>query len=283
MADHDTIRVEPLAGALGAIVDGIDLRVPLGAGRRDEIRDALMRHLVLFFRDQDLSEDEQLEFASNFGAPVSASVNTIEASDAPMFVTLSDSAEDPPKSDRWHTDVPFVAAPPDVAVLSMRVAPAVGGDTLWASLYAAYEALSATMQELVSQLDVDLDLGTSAATIREMYGEAYYKQVMSHFKGARHPMVRVHPVTGRPALYLCGSFMRGIAGMHPHESDVVLHYLRSLLDNPNVQCRWRWRQFDLAMWDERCTNHRGLSDHYPSNRVVRRCLVGQGAPIGVRR
>ena len=189
MADHDTIRVEPLAGALGAVVDGVDLRVPLGAGRRDEIRDALMRHLVLFFRDQDLSEDEQLEFASNFGAPVSASVNTIEASDAPMFVTLSDSAEDPPKSDRWHTDVPFVAAPPDVAVLSMRVAPEVGGDTLWASLYAAYEALSPTMQELVSRLDVDLDLGTSAATIREMYGEAYYQQVMSHFKGARHPIV----------------------------------------------------------------------------------------------
>jgi taurine dioxygenase len=214
---------------------------------------------------------------------VSASVNSEADGDELLFVTLEDTADDPPKSDRWHTDVPFVARPPDVAVLSMRMAPPVGGDTLWSSLYAAYEAVSPTLRERLSPLELDLDLGTSAATIRDMYGEAYYREVMSRFEGARHPLVRVHPVTGRPALYLCGSFMRGIAGMHPGESDAVLGYLRSLLDDPNLQCRWRWRQHDVAVWDERCTNHRGLSDHFPSYRMVRRCLAGRGAPVRVGR
>jgi taurine dioxygenase len=288
MAEYTTITVEPLTPAIGALVEGVhggdplDLRLPFGDQRRAEVRDALMRHLVLFFRDRDLSGQEQLVLASQFGTPVSASVNPGDG-DELLFVTLEDSADDPPKSDRWHTDVPFVATPPDVAVLSMRAAPPVGGDTLWSSLYAAYDAVSPTLRDRLAALDLDLDLGTSAATIRDLYGEAYYAEVMARFEGARHPLVRVHPVTGRPALYLCGSFMRGIAGMHPHESAALLGHLQSLLDDPNRQCRWRWRQHDVAIWDERCTNHRGLSDHYPRYRMIRRCLAGRGVPAGVGR
>ena len=91
----------------------------------------------------------------------------------------------------------------------------------------------------------------------------------------------MHPETGRPALYLCGAFMRGIVGMHPDESKALLDFLQSRLNDPNVQVRWRWRQHDLAIWDERCTNHRAMSDHYPNYRMVRRCLAGEGAPQGV--
>jgi len=274
------IDVIPLTAAVGAEVRGVDLRGPLPDHDRDDIRAALLRHLVLFFRGQDLTEEEQLAFASRFGPPFSADVDPT-ASEPLLFVSLEDTAADPPKADRWHTDMPFVARPPDIAVLSMMAAPAVGGDTLWASLYGAYDKLSPAMQAAVATLDLDLDLGTSRELVRKMHGDEHFATVVEPAATARHPLVRVHPETGRAALYLCGAFMRGISGMHEAESDALLAYLRSLLDDPNVQCRWRWEQHDVAMWDERCTNHRAVSDHYPQYRKIRRCLVGSGVPVGL--
>ena len=163
----------------------------------------------------------------------------------------------------------------------MRSDAPVGGDTMWASLYAAHDALSPTMQELVAELELELDLGTSADAIARLYGEDYQREVVGRFEPVRHPLVRIHPVTGRPALYLCGAFMRGIVGMDRAESEMLLQVLRSRLDDPNLQVRWRWAQHDVAVWDERCTNHRAMSDHYPAHRLIRRCLAGSGAPIGV--
>jgi taurine dioxygenase len=290
MANSQTIELRPLTAVIGAEVSGVDLRQPLSSQQRDDIHEALMRHLVLFFRNQDLSEEQQLEFASNFGPPSSGTssreeTETMSGTGRPRrdgtFVMLEDTAESPPKADRWHTDVPFAPKPPDIAVLSMLVAPPVGGDTLWLNLYAVYEALSPTMQNMLSELDLDLDLGTTADLLIKDYGEEYYRLAAAAIEGARCPLVRVHPVTGRPVLFLCGSFMRGITGMHPDESNALLGFLRSRLDDPNVQCRWHWQQFDLAMWDERCTNHRAVSDHYPSRRLIRRCLVGEGVPTGL--
>lgn len=276
MARFRTIEVEPLSPVLGAEVRGVDLTCAIDDDQAAELRGALNRHLVLFVRAQDVTEEQQLAFASVFGPPVSASLDPSE--DLP-FVTLEDGPESPPQSDRWHTDIPFVPEPPDVAVLSMRSTAPVGGDTMWASLYAAYDALSPAMQDLVGDLELELDLGTSADAIARLYGEDRQREVLSRFQPVRHPLVRVHPITGRPALYLCGAFMRGIAGMHPSESETLLQFLRSRLDDPNLQCRWRWSQHDLAVWDERCTNHRGLSGHHPARRVVRRCLAGRGVPI----
>jgi taurine dioxygenase len=273
------IEVLPLTATIGAEVRGVDLREPLADAARDRIRDELLRHLVLFFRGQDLSETEQLAFSARFGPPLSAAVDPA-ATEPLLFVTLQDDVDDPPKADRWHTDVPFVARPPDIAVLNVRDAPAVGGDTLWASLYAVYEQLSPAMRDAIGGLCLDLDLGTSRDLVRKMCGDEHFTTVVEPATFARHPLVRVHPETGRRALYLCGAFMRGISGMHQAESDALLGYLRSLLDDPNVQCRWRWERHDLAMWDERCTNHRALSDHYPRHRRIRRCLVGSDVPVG---
>ncbi len=272
--------VVPLTAAIGAEIRGVDLRSPLADGDRDRIREALLQHLVLFFRGQDLTEEQQLAFAGSFGPPVSANVDPTAPPDQALFVTLEDTADDPPKADRWHTDVPFVAQPPDIAVLSMRAAPAVGGDTLWASLYAAHDKLSPAMQGMVGGLLLDLGLGTSRELVRRQYGDEHFARVVEPATHVSHPLVRVHPETGRRALFLCGAFMGGVSGMHAEESDVLLGYLRSLLDDPNLQCRWRWETHDLAMWDERCTNHRAVSDHYPQYRRIRRCLVGSGVPVG---
>ena len=278
MAPFRTIAVEPLSPALGAEVGGVDLATPIPEEQAAELRDALTRHLVLFLRGHDVTEEQQLAFASVFGPPVSASVDPAQEL---LFVTLEDGPDSPPQSDRWHTDLPFVAEPPDVAVLSMRGVAPVGGDTMWASLYAAYDALSPTMQEIVDGLELELDLGTSADANGRLYGEDYQREVVGRFDPVRHPLVRVHPVTGRPALYLGGAFMRGIVGLDADESEMLLAFLRSRLDDPNLQIRWRWAEHDIAVWDERCTNHRGLSGHYPARRVVRRCLAGRGVPLGI--
>jgi taurine dioxygenase len=139
-------------------------------------------------------------------------------------------------------------------VLNVRAAPDVGGDTLWASLYAAYDRLWPAMPDMLAGLCLDLDLGTSADLIRKMRGEEHYTKVVEPATFASHPLIRVHPETCNYALFVCGSFMRGISGMHKEESDALLGYLQSLLDDPNLQCRWRWEQYDGAMGNERCTN-----------------------------
>src|SRR5579862_1609823 len=165
--------VVPLTPAIGAEVVGIDLTRPVPEDDQAALRRALLEHLVLFAREQDLTEEEQLCVASIFGPPVSASIDRSAGAEPLLFVTLEDSADDPPKADRWHTDVPFVDRPPDVAVLSMQCAPDVGGDTMWASLYEAYDRLSPAMQLMVEGLELDLDLGTSREVVRKMYGDEY--------------------------------------------------------------------------------------------------------------
>ena len=280
MPEYATITVEPLTATIGARIDGVDLTQPIDEQQTAEIHGALLRHLVVFFRDQDLSEEQQQAFASNFGPPVSASIATRDG-DEGLFVVLEDTAESPPKADRWHTDVPFVEEPPNIAVLCMCSTPPVGGDTLWASLYGVWDGLSPVMQEAISGLELDVGLGTTAETIRELYGEEYYRRVMDQFEGVRHPLVRIHPETGRARGYLSGSFMRDVVGMTKSESDALLGFLASRLDDPNLQCRWRWHQHDVVMWDERCTNHRAVSDHYPNYRMIGASSSATATPIPV--
>jgi taurine dioxygenase len=277
---YTTIEVAPVTPTIGARVDGLDLREPLDGRQRDDLHDALTRHLVLFFRGQDLTDAQHIAFASTFGEPNVYPTTRARGLDEPLE-WIEDGPDSPPKTDLWHTDAAFLAAPPDVAVLNMRETPPVGGDTMWCSLYAAHDALSPVMQEFIADLEQDLHPGSNfEATTTMMFSAEIYRRVADEFRGARHPIVRIHPVTGRPALYLCGAFVRGIAGLEPHESDALYGFLRTRLHDPNLQCRWRWQAYDVAVWDERCTNHRALSDHYPNRRVVRRCTVGAGVPVG---
>jgi taurine dioxygenase len=274
--------VIPLTTAIGAEVRGVDARQPLSESTFADLHAALMEHLVLFLRGQDVSEEEQLLFAANFGPPVSASMTRDRDIEPRYFVTLEDSVDSPPiKANGWHTDLPGVAQPPDFAVLSMRDTPPVGGDTLWVSLYTVYDSLSPTFQDVIADLLVEYDLGVTRAAIAEMHGLDHLRELEANLVIPQHPLVRVHPVTGRPSLYLSVDRMRGIAGMEPAESDVLLGFLASRLDDPNFSCRWHYQHHDLVIWDERCTNHRALTDHYPQYRRIRRCFAGESLPLGV--
>jgi len=281
MGDYATIEVEPLTARIGAVVHGVDLREPLTARQRTDITAALARHLVLFWRDQDLSDDQHLAFATTFGAVNRSAYAPPAAIGADAVLEwIEDGPDSPPKADLWHTDLAFLPEPPDVAVLSLRAAPPIGGDTMWVDLYGAYAALSAPMQEAIAGLELEVAPATGTTVMRgEHHQWVTYRPDPSR-PGCRQPLTRVHPVSHRRALFLCGQFVLGIAGMSAEESETLLAFLRTKLDDPNLQCRWRWREHDLVVWDERCTNHRALSDHFPSRRLVRRCTAGAAAPVG---
>jgi taurine dioxygenase len=277
------MKVTPLTPHIGAEISGIDLTAELNESTANAIRSALNQHLVLFFREQDLTDGEHLRFASIFGAPTVFPATRARGLDEPLE-WIEDTPQSPPKTDLWHTDVAFLAKPPDVGVLSMQVTPPVGGDTMWLSLYAAYEAVSPPLRSFLDTLEQDLHPGPLLKqTLELQFGSGIYERVAEEFAGARHPLVRMHPETKKPALFMCGRYVKRLVGLSELESDTLLELLRRGLDEPGIQCRWKWRKYDLAVWDERCTNHRALGDHYPAHRMVRRCTVGEGVPMMMAR
>lgn len=263
-----------VSGVLGARVDGVDLSGSLDADAISEIHDGLMTHQVLFFRDQHLTDDQQLAFAGRFGELSVYPIARKAGSSNPLTI-IEDTAEKRPTADNWHTDMTFMPAPPKLAVLSALVIPAYGGDTLWSSLYAAFDALSPVMQRLCETLDVRHSPESSFWRAAEAaLRPDHLTELRGELNGVTHPLVIRHPFTDRKALYVSGDvFMDGIVGMHSAESRALLDHLSSLVNNPNHAVRWQWRAGDVAMWDEYSTNHRALADHYPQHRRMRRCTV----------
>lgn len=265
-----------LARALGAQVEGVDLRNPLDDDTFESIRKGLLDHQVLFFRDQDLTDEQHLALAVRFGEPNVYPI-AVAAGGADPMTFIEDTAERPPVSDNWHTDLTWAANPPTTALLSARDIPEFGGDTLWASLYALYDALSPEMQHICATLRVThAPEATFWSAARAQLDPDAVARLEADYPPVEHPLVTRHPDTQRPVLYISGeAFMeRGIVGMYESESQLLLDHFRALLNDPNHYVRWRWRPNDLAIWDERCTNHRALSDHYPQHRLMRRCTVG---------
>jgi taurine dioxygenase len=276
MADLPTVT--PVNAVIGAVIDGVDL-ADLTDNQFAVIDQALLDHQVVFFHDQDLDDDQHQAFATRFGELSIFPVGKVLGSESRLQY-IEDTADSPPDADGWHTDVTWIAEPPQVAVLSARVIPDVGGDTLWASLTAAFEALSPTMQSLCGGLTVRHHRGDEfdAAVGRFLDAGQMAKLAAAH-PPVEHPLVRTHPRTGRQALFVSGLFMDQIVGMSRAESDALLGFLTQHAQDPNFQVRWRWTANDLAVWDERCTNHRALSDHFPRHRVMRRVTVDGDRPF----
>lgn len=278
-----TIEIVPVSGALGAEVRGVELR---GADARTAalVEEALVEHEVLFFRDADLTDDDQLAFARLLGEPHIFPMSRLLGATVPTIGAIVDGPDSPPVADGWHTDVTWIATPPDYAILRSVEVAERGGDTLWASMTAAYDALSPAMQAFVSGLVVRHD---NTSFIRGMIAKrpeldvpgGLPDRLREEYPPVEHPLVRTHPVTGRRALYLGGGFMRGIVGMHADESAALLAFLERHATDPRYVCRWRWRVGDVAMWDERSTNHRAAGDNFPYVREVRRCEVGGSRPF----
>jgi taurine dioxygenase len=271
-----TFTVSRLTNSLGAAVDGVRLG-SLTDAEFAAVRDALVEHKVLFFRDQHLTEAEHRALVTRWAEPMVFPVSRLLGRDDPMGKVI-DTPDSPPDADNWHTDITWWPEPPSVAVLCALTIPESGGDTMWLDLERIYDALSPSMRRLCEQLTVHHAPGERfIAANRRIMGDEVGDLIAAQCTGAHHPLVRTHPVSGRPSLFL-SSFIRRIDGMTQAESDEFLAPLRRRLDDPNVQVRWHWRAGDVAIWDEASTNHRALSDHYPQYREMRRCTASGERP-----
>ena len=245
--------VTPTTPTIGAMVSGIDLREPLDPSTVGEVRAALLLHLVLFFRDQDISTEQQQSFAEHFG-PVMVSPE----GSAPQWATTLDNAS--PRDDRWHADGTQMSEPPLGAVLRAVQLPQCGGDTCFSSMYAAYDALSSPFRALLDGL---------TAVHFNRYREVSYV----------HPVVRVHPETGRRLLNVNRSKTIRIVELEEDESDAVLAFLFSHIKAPVFQCRFRWEPNSIAFWDNRAVQHSAVSD-YSDRRVMHRVQISGDHPFG---
>ena len=276
------LRATPVAGALGAEISGVDLR-NLDDDTFEQVRAALHHYEVIFFPGAALTPDEHMALARRFGSlsvfPMSKLLGVTE----PKFQVITDGPDSPPEADDWHTDVTWTECPPKYALLHAEVIPERGGDTLWASMTAAHDALSPTMQRILAGLEVEHDNEAFIAGMQRKLGvneqtEALARRLREAYPPVRHPLVRTHPDTGRRALFLGGQFMRRIVGLTDAESRALLDLLARHIEDARFQCRWRWQPGDLAIWDERSTNHRSAGDHFPQHRSIRRIEVDGDRP-----
>jgi taurine dioxygenase len=239
---------------------------------------ALLDHHVLFFRDQFLSESAHLAVAERWGTPMRNPVAALVGVDR-VISPVEDTADRPPDADNWHTDITYWPIPPKIAVLCALEVPPLGGDTLWLSLFDVCDALSVPMKRMCEGLAA-FHCPTQhfiEANVRS-HGLHHGDAIRRHLHGTVHPLVRTHEQLGRNALFL-SSFIDHLVDIPRSESDALLAYFNTLLTDPNRSVRWQWREGDVAVWDERCTNHRALGNHYPQHRLMRRCTVEGPRPV----
>jgi taurine dioxygenase len=274
------LRLTPLTPAIGAIVEGIDLSTPFDDDGVAAIRSALDDRLVLFFPDQSLTPAQQRDFAARFG-PLYRHPFYPGHAEATEVMMLEHDATHRANSDRWHNDVTYLATPPMGAVLYAQEIPELGGDTLWANMYAAYEALSPSMQTFVSGLRAVHSFAKNFTPERfaALRLEERREQMYAEHPPVSHPVARTNPATGRKALFVNQDFTSHIEAVAPRESDALLRFLFEHMSQPEFQVRWRWSAGTVAFWDNRWTQHCALADYFPQRRVMRRVTVLGEKPI----
>lgn len=253
------VSVRPLGGLIGAEVHGVDL-ADIDDRVFARLRELWLQHLVLFFADQTLTPDAHIELARRFGEPeIHPYLPKLDGH--PEIVVLN--SDQGVRANFWHTDVVFSPRPPMASILQIVTTPAAGGDTIWSNQYAAYETLSRPIRELLDGLTAVHD----AASLG-------HPEV-----AATHPAVRVHPETGRRALFVNGTSTSHFAELERHESDALLTMLLRWCEQPRFHCRYRWSDRGVAIWDNRCTQHFAVDD-YEGTRVGRRVTILGDVPVG---
>ncbi len=267
------ITVRPVNPTLGAEVTGVDL-ADLDDSTWHEIEQAWADHAVLFFRDQDLTPDAHEALGRRIGElHVHPAAPTVEGHPNVMRIHADENSK-VVAGNGWHTDVSCDDRPPAATILHLPVIPETGGDTLFISTEAAYDALSTAMKEF---LDDKVAVHESAHVYKGRYGSKASDSRDGEFPSAEHPVVRTHPVTGRKAVYVNRAFTTRIRGLAPNESRAILNLLCDHIEHrPEFQCRFTWTPGAVAMWDNRCTQHYAAWDYFPAVRSGRRVsIVGE--------
>ena len=279
-APYRRITVEPIAGALGAEIGGVDLAAGLNDDTVAEVRRALLEHQVVFFRGQDLTPAGQMAFASRFGEPMEYPfVKGLD--DYPLVVPiLKKEHETVNFGGLWHTDTAYLARPPMGTILYALDVPPHGGDTLFASLYRAYDTLSDGMKAMLAPLKAvnSAGKGIAASTRADRIAEMG-RGASEEATYAVHPVVRTHPETGRKALYVNVAHTVRFDGMTEEESAPLLDYLFRHQVRPEFTCRFRWQPGSLAFWDNRAALHNPVNDYHGHRRLLHRITLAGDVPV----
>ena len=288
MPEFERIAVEPITGACGCEVSGVDLRHDLDAETVAEIMQAFEHFLVLVFRDQDLSTAQHKAFTGQFGEMTELPQAPSYAGDD-LMQEVRREADEPdnvvPSFEHFHTDSPFLPRPPKCIVMRALAVPRWGGDTAFSNAYLAYEGLSDGMKQLVDGLQIvysGRDIWTrneklppeKRLRLREAHG--FSEEELESV----HPAVRVHPATGRRALYCNTAYFKRFVGWSEAESHALLQYLQGLVQQLHYHCRVSWRKDTVIVWDNRFTLHRGVHDFRNERRhLIRTTVIGE-RPLG---
>jgi len=278
------VTVTKLGSRIGARVDGVRLGGDLDPATVEEIHQALLTHKVIFFRGQHhLDDQQQLAFAGLLGTPIGhPAASVLAAKNAPIITPINSEYG---KATRWHTDVTFAANYPAASILRAITLPSYGGSTLWASTAAAYAELPEPLKCLVENLwalhtnrydYVTTEAAAALTDAQRAFRQAFEK---ADFR-TEHPVVRVHPETGERTL-LAGDFVRNFVGLGSHESNVLHELLQRRITTPENTIRWNWEPGDVAIWDNRATQHRAIDDYDSQPRLMHRVTLMGDVPVNV--
>ncbi len=279
MADFTHFSVQPLAGVIGALVDGIDLQKPLSAAAIAEMRAAWLTYGVIFLRNQPLPPAAFQAFAERFGKVIEYPFVQGIAGFPLIIPVLKLPHERNNFGGIWHTDTSYLAEPPMATMVIAREVPPVGGDTLFASGYAAFDALSPAMQQMLAGLrGVNTSAKADTTKTREdrIKDSATDKATQEHV--AEHPVVRTHPETGRKSLYVNFGHTARFAGMTEEESRPLLDFLFAHQIRPEFTCRFSWTVGSIAIWDNRCVLHNPINDYHGHTRLLHRVTLQGDKP-----
>ncbi len=281
----DQVTVTKLGSRIGARVDGVHLGGDLDPATVDAISQALLTHKVIFFRGQHhLDDHEQLAFAGLLGTPIGhPAAGALAGKNTPVITPINSEYG---KATRWHTDVTFAANYPAASILRAITLPTYGGSTLWASTAAAYEHLPEPLKCLVENLwalhtnRYDYVTAEAAAPSMTDAQKAFRQAFEKKDFRTEHPVVRVHPETGERTL-LAGDFVRSFVGLESHESQVLFELLQRRITVPENTIRWNWEPGDVAIWDNRATQHRAIDDYDGQPRLMHRVTLMGDVPVNV--
>ncbi len=271
--------VKPISGALGAELYGVDLCEELTQDVYSEIRRLLVEHEVIFFRDQDISHEQHKALATSFG-PVQThpAYNTVP--NYPEISILESTKDKPTKIEIWHTDMTFRKHPPMGSVLRSRICPPEGGDTMWASMTTAYDALSEEMKSYLSNMHAEHDFSYGfKESLAEPGGKEKLKEAVAENPPVSHPVIRTHPESGKKVIFVNALFTTRILGLSSKESDSILNFLYDHIITPEFTCRFSWQPNSIAIWDNRSTQHKPINDYFPAHRMLERIAIDGDKPF----
>jgi alpha-ketoglutarate-dependent sulfate ester dioxygenase len=281
---HVRIGIRRLAGNIGAEITGVDTGTELSDETLAQVRQALLEHKVVFLRGQSLDYARQVAFAERLG-PLTLGHPTLASPPDQPFLEEIDSRQGV-RANHWHTDVTFVDRPPAFTLLHAVVIPPVGGDTLWANTVTAYESLPDELRDLADRIRIvhtnayDYAATAGRGERDDDVAQARRKEFVSTVYETEHPAVRVHPETGERSLVL-GGFARTVLGFSPQASRDLIRILQDYVTRPEQTVRWQWRVDDLAIWDNRATQHYAIFDYGTEHRRGERVTVAGPTPVGV--